>query len=95
MSRLAGDIATRALMIVLLLNLSMVTGPVWAEDNSEAIDAMEEYFDFVEYGGATIFPEQIPVQDWNNYFIEDARNAAQYEKEHIPGAVNIEWRQVL
>lgn len=25
----------------------------------------------------------------------DARDAAQYAKEHIPGAVNIEWRQVL
>lgn len=25
----------------------------------------------------------------------DAREAAQYTKEHIPGAVNIEWRQVL
>jgi rhodanese-related sulfurtransferase len=27
--------------------------------------------------------------------IIDARDAAQYNKEHIPGAVNIEWRQVL
>jgi rhodanese-related sulfurtransferase len=25
----------------------------------------------------------------------DARDSAQFEKEHIPGAVNIEWRQVL
>jgi rhodanese-related sulfurtransferase len=25
----------------------------------------------------------------------DARDAAQYAKEHIPGAVNIEWRQVM
>lgn len=27
--------------------------------------------------------------------IIDARDAAQFAKEHIPGAVNIEWRQVL
>ncbi len=25
----------------------------------------------------------------------DARDASQYAKEHIPGAVNIEWRQIL
>ena len=27
--------------------------------------------------------------------IIDARDASQFAKEHIPGAVNIEWRQVL
>jgi rhodanese-related sulfurtransferase len=27
--------------------------------------------------------------------IIDARDPGQYAKEHIPGAVNIEWRQVL
>lgn len=81
--------------MVLLLNTALAVGPVWAQQNNEAIDAMEEYLDFAEYGGATIFPEQIPAQDWNNFFIVDARNAAQYLREHIPGAVNIEWRQVL
>jgi rhodanese-related sulfurtransferase len=25
----------------------------------------------------------------------DARDAEQYRREHIPGAVNIDWRQVL
>jgi len=80
---------------VLLLNMLLVSVPVLAEVNTEAIDAMEEYLDFVDDGGATIFPEQIPAQDWKNFFIVDARDAAQFEKEHIPGAVNIEWRQVL
>lgn len=81
--------------IVLLLNLALAAGSVRAQENTKAIDAMEEYLDFVEYGGATIFPEQIPAQDWNNFFIVDARDAAQFNEEHIPGAVNIEWRQVL
>jgi len=82
-------------LIVLLLNLSIVVTPVWSQENTEAIDAMEEYLDFVEYGGATIFPEQIPAKDWNGFFIVDARDAEQFNKEHIPGAVNIEWRQIL
>jgi rhodanese-related sulfurtransferase len=81
--------------IVLLLNLFLTAGPVWAQENTDTIDAMEEYLDFVDYGGATIFPEQIPAQDWKNFFIVDARDIVQFEKEHIPGAVNIEWRQVL
>ncbi len=79
----------------LLLILTLVAGPVWGQVDPEAIDAMEEYLDFVDYGGATIFPEQIPPQDWKSFFIVDARDAAQFEKEHIHGAVNIEWRQVL
>ena len=82
-------------LIVLFLNLSIAASPVWAQENAEAIDAMEEYLDFVDYGGATIFPEQIPAKDWKNFFIVDARDAVQFEKEHIPGAVNIEWRQAL
>ena len=73
------------ILIVLLLNLSIAASPVWAQENTEAIDAMEEYLDFVDYGGATIFPEQIPAQDWKNFFVVDARDAAQFEKEHIPG----------
>jgi rhodanese-related sulfurtransferase len=28
-------------------------------------------------------------------FVIDARDKAQFDKSHIPGAVNIEWRQVL
>jgi rhodanese-related sulfurtransferase len=68
---------------------------VVAQEPPEALEVMEEYFDFVEYGGGTIFAQQIPVQDWRNFFIVDTRSSSQYEKEHIPGAVNIEWRQLL
>ena len=81
--------------IVVLLNMYLLVDAAQAQENSEAIDGLEEYLDFVEYGGATIFPEQIPPRDWKTFFIVDARDAAQFEKEHIPSAVNIEWRQVL
>jgi len=68
--------------------------PVFAADNA-AIKAMEEFLDFSEYGGATILPEQIPAEDWKNIYVIDTRDADQYQTSHIPGAVNIEWRQVL
>ncbi len=65
-----------------------------AADNA-AVKTMEEYFEFSEYGGATILPEQIPAEDWKNITLIDTRDADQYKKAHIPGAVNIDWRQVL
>jgi rhodanese-related sulfurtransferase len=68
--------------------------PALAEDKA-AIDAMEAYLDFVDYGGATIFPEQIPKDDWQKFFVIDARDKDQFSKEHIPGAINIEWRRAL
>lgn len=69
--------------------------PARADDTKAAINAMEAYLEFVEYGGATIFPEQIPKEDWKRFFVIDARDKEQFSKEHIAGATNIEWRQVL
>lgn len=68
--------------------------PAIAADNP-AVKALEEYFEFSEYGGATILPEQIPAEDWKKIHVIDTRDADQYNKAHIPGAVNIDWRQVL
>jgi rhodanese-related sulfurtransferase len=82
-------IATAALV-------ALLTSPLASADNQAiAIDEMEAYLDFVEYGGGVIFAEQIPREEWPNFFVIDARSADQFEREHIPGAVNIEWRRVL
>lgn len=67
---------------------------VYAEDKA-AVAAMEAYFDFSEYESGTILPEQIPAEDWTNIYVIDTRDAEQYKKAHIPGAVNIDWRKVL
>jgi rhodanese-related sulfurtransferase len=74
--------------------LQLTSLPAVAEEKA-AVDAMESYLDFVDYGGATIFPEQIPRDDWKKFFVIDARDKDQFTKEHIPGAVNIEWRRTL
>lgn len=78
-----------------LLALAALSAPAIADNREEAVKVMEEYLDFVDYGGATIFPEQIPKEDWKRFYVIDARDKDQYAKEHIPGATNIEWRQVL
>ena len=79
---------------LLALTVGVASLPAHANDKA-VIDAMEGYFEFVDYGGATIFPEQIPKDDWKKFFVIDARDQGQFDKGHIPGAVNIEWRQVL
>lgn len=78
-----------------LLALAVLSAPAMADNREEAVKAMEEYLDFVDYGGATMFPEQIPREDWKRFHVIDARDKDQYAKEHIPGAVNLEWRQVI
>lgn len=83
------------LLCAALLALAVLSAPVMADNREEALKAMEEYLDFVDYGGATMFPEQIPREDWKRFHVIDARDKDQYAKEHIPGAVNLEWRQVI
>jgi rhodanese-related sulfurtransferase len=78
-----------------IASLSMAPALASAEENSGVIAAMAEHLVFVEYGGGTISPEQIPKEDWKRFHVIDARDEQQFDKEHIPGAVNIEWRQVL
>ena len=69
--------------------------PVAWADKAAAIDEMEAYLEFVDYGGGVIFAQQIPKEDWKKFVIIDARDAAQFAKSHIPGAINMDWRHVL
>ncbi len=68
---------------------------VRADDKAAVIEELAAYLEFVDYGGGVIFAEQIPREQWPRIFVIDARDAAQFARGHIPGAVNIEWRQVL
>ncbi len=82
-------------LVPLIFSLGVLAASAWAEENPVVVDALSGYLDFSEYGSSLIWPEQIPAEDWKKVFIVDARDAAQYAKEHIPGAVNIEWRQAI
>ncbi|WP_108256487.1 rhodanese-like domain-containing protein [Limnohabitans sp. Hippo4] len=73
----------------------LAAAPAVANDKAKLMDELSGYLEFVDYGGGTIFAEQIPKSEYSKMMIIDARDAAQFAKEHIPGAVNIEWRQVL
>lgn len=66
-----------------------------AQADKATVDAIEGYFDFVDANAGTILPEQIPAEDYSKFHVLDVRDANQFAKEHIPGAFNIEWRQVF
>ena len=82
-------------LIALFTGLTLLSAPAWSEENPVVVDALSGYMDFSEYSSSLIWPEQIPKEDWGKVFVVDARDAVQYAKEHIPGAVNIEWRQAV
>lgn len=66
-----------------------------AQIDKATTEALESYFDFVDYNSGTITAEQIPAEDWKKFYVLDVRDAGQYAREHIPGAFNIEWRKVF
>ena len=82
----------RALLFALAFALPLTAQADQSPAVQEAVDA---YLDFTEYSSSLIWPEQIPAEDWKHLFLIDARDAAQYAQGHIPGAINIEWRQVV
>lgn len=73
----------------------LLTPSVHADNKAIAVDEMEAYLEFVDYGGGVIFAEQIPADEWKKMVVIDARDAGQFAKGHIPGAINMDWRQVL
>jgi rhodanese-related sulfurtransferase len=75
---------------------SLLLAPAAHADNKAiTIDEMEAYLEFVDYGGGVIFAEQIPKDEWLKFMVIDARDPAQFAKGHIPGAIHMDWRQVL
>lgn len=66
-----------------------------AQLDKATTEALESYFEFVDHNGGTLMAEQIPAADYQRLVVLDVRDAGQFGKEHIPGAMNIEWRKVF
>ena len=60
-----------------------------------AVEAMAEYLMFQEYESGIILPQQIDQSVFEAVTLIDTRDLEQFEKQTIPGAIHIEWRQVL
>jgi rhodanese-related sulfurtransferase len=79
------------LMTAIALLVSLHTA--WAEN--PAVEAMQEYMDFANYEAGIIVPEQLTEAIFPSVLFVDTRDSRQFEAGTIPGAVNIEWREVL
>ena len=66
-----------------------------AQATKPTLEALGGYFDFVDANAGTLLPEQIRAEDYKKFHVIDVRDAGQFAQSHIPGAVNIEWRQVF
>jgi rhodanese-related sulfurtransferase len=87
---------SRRFALTLALTLfAALTLPAHAQVDKSTANAIEGYFDFVDYNSGTLMAEQIPADDYRKLFVLDVRDAGQFAKDHIPGAVNIEWRKVF
>ncbi|MEY2876467.1 MAG: hypothetical protein RLZZ373_3838 [Pseudomonadota bacterium] len=92
-------VAHRAKTFALVATCATVLGGLpllaHAQLDKATTEALESYFEFSDYNSGTIMAEQIPAGDWRKFHILDVRDAGQFAKAHIPGAVNIEWRKVF
>jgi len=77
----------------LALALTSALTPVYA--NEEAIEVMNDYMAFQEYESGIMVPQQIDQVVFEASTFIDTRDAEQFAAATIPGAINIEWREVL
>ncbi|AXS39834.1 rhodanese-like domain-containing protein [Breoghania sp. L-A4] len=80
-------------MLIAALAACLVALPVRADE--DAIEAMQGYMEFAPYDAGIIVPEQLTEDVFPDILFIDTRDAEQFSAETIPGAVNIEWREVL
>ena len=71
----------------------LLASPAAAE--SPVVAAMQEYMEFSTYEAGIIVPQQLSKDIFDSVVFIDTRNAGQFAKGSIPGARNIEWREVL
>lgn len=79
--------------VALSLGLGLQAGSLLADE--AAIEAMQEYMMFSEYESGIILPQQLDQSVFETALFVDTRDAEQFEEATIPGAINIEWREVL
>ncbi len=92
---IARSFLASGLIALILLSGLLSSRTAMAAEPDPVATAIEEYLAFTTYSSSLIWPEQIPEQDWKKIMVIDARDATQYKEDHIPGAVNIEWREIV
>ena len=80
--------------LLIALTAMLLATPALASDEA-TVEGMQEYMMFTEYEAGIILPQQIDADVFASVLFVDTRDADQFTEGTIPGAVNIEWREVL
>jgi len=76
-----------------MLVAAMIALPAFADEEAVA-EAITDYMDFATYEAGIILPAQLDKDVFEAATFIDTRDADQFAAGHIPGAANIEWREV-
>jgi rhodanese-related sulfurtransferase len=68
--------------------------PAWAASDPLR-DALQGYLEFAEYAEGAISAEQLIDVGLDAFLLVDTRMHSQFVRDHLPGAVNIEWREIV
>lgn len=79
----------RVALTVMLAAVACLPLAAQARADKAIVNALEGCFDFIDANAGTILPERIPTEDYRRFYVLDERDAGQFAKGHIPGAVNI------
>ena len=82
------------LILSFVISLGLLSS-MTAKANEAVIEAMGEYLMFQEYESGIILPQQIDQSVFEAVTWIDTRDSEQFDKQTIPGAIHIEWRQVI
>jgi len=82
------------LILAFVISLGLLSS-MSAKANEAVIEAMGEYLMFQEYESGIILPQQIDQSVFEAVTWIDTRDSEQFDKQTIPGAIHIEWRQVI
>ena len=58
----------KKLIPIAIAAIMSIQAPAYADPKAAVIDELAGYLEFVDYGGATIFAEQIPKSEYSNEF---------------------------
>lgn len=78
-----------------LVALMLPAAPAVAEGDNAGIEAMQEYMEFTPYDAGIIVPQQLSEDVFGSIVVIETRDAGQFANGTIPGARDIEWREVL
>ena len=80
-------------MIRAAIAATFLASPAVAQD-AAVTEALQAYADFATYEQGILLPQQIDQSVFESAIFIDARDAGQFSEGHIPGAINIEWREL-